>query len=257
MNNNLRNFEKNTKQYQLYKKMYINQDLNFVKKKLAQYSNFKKKWTMSQVFEMLDTFIDVSDPDVNMPNSFHAIQTAERCRREQPSNFDLQITCLIHDFGKILFKFKEQQFCIVGDTYIVGYPFPKSIVFYNLLKNNKNFKKYTKTKNIYKSKCGLDNVLISFGHDEYLYRVLKFNKENHKLSNKYLNIIRFHSLYPWHSGNAYKELMTEKDKDTLKNVLEFNNYDLYSKSDELIITHEIKEYYNNLLKLYFPKPLFW
>ena len=29
---------------------------------------------------------------------------------------------------------------------------------------------------MYEPGCGLDNVLISWGHDEYLYRVLKHNK---------------------------------------------------------------------------------
>ena len=104
---------------------------------------------------------------------------------------------------------------------------------------------------IYEKGCGLENLNISFGHDEYLYMVLKQNKSKHKLSDKYLDIIRYHSLYPWHSKGEYRELMNNKDYETLKNVNEFNKFDLYSKEDDAIITDDIIDYYKNLLKEYF------
>ena len=66
---NLRNFKENTKQYLLYKKIYENQDLDFVKTKIKKYSKFNKNLHMIEVFKMLNTFIDESDPDINLPNS--------------------------------------------------------------------------------------------------------------------------------------------------------------------------------------------
>ena len=40
-------------------------------------------------------------------------------------------------------------------------------------KHNRIFFLYYSTKlGIYKEHCGLDNVTLSWGHDEYLYRVL-------------------------------------------------------------------------------------
>lgn len=41
---------------------------------------------------------------------------------------------------------------------------------------------------MYKPHCGLDNVTLSWGHDEYLYRVLKHNKT--KLPDSALCMIR-------------------------------------------------------------------
>ena len=85
---------------------------------------------------MLDDFVDPSDPDVDLPNSIHAYQTAERIRRKRPLQEQLQLTGLIHDLGKVLFKFGEESHVVVGDTYAVGCPFPKSIVYYETMKRN-------------------------------------------------------------------------------------------------------------------------
>ena len=51
--------------------------------------------------------------------------------------------------------------------------------------------------------------------------------------------------------------MNEKDRDTLKNVLDFNSFDLYSKEDPIEITEEVKEYYDKLLDEYFEGDLSW
>lgn len=60
---------------------------------------------------------------------------------------------------------------------------------------------------------------MSWGHDEYLYRMLVHNKA--KLPPHALAMIRFHSFYPWHTSNDYEHLMTEKDEETKKWVLKF------------------------------------
>lgn len=67
---------------------------------------------------------------------------------------------------------------------------------------------------MYKPNCGITNLLMSWGHDEYLYHVLKHNKCT--LPEKGLNIIRYHSFYPWHSGREYTYFEEPADKDILK-----------------------------------------
>ena len=115
---------------------------------------------------------------------------------------------------------------------------------------------YSTKYGIYKPGCGLDKLEISFGHDEYLYNVLKNN--THGLEERYWDIIRFHSFYPWHTGGDYYYFMNEKDKETLKDIVKFNSFDLYSKEDEVFqLTDEIKNYYDNLLDKYFPQKLKW
>ena len=254
---NLRIYEENTPQYHFYNEMHKNQTLDYVmmmKDKYLKLNN--KRMSIKKVLCMMDTFLDPSDPDLDSENSIHAYQTAEKIRKKYPENKELQIIGLIHDLGKVLFDFGEPNWAIVGDTYVVGCKFPKSIIYYDTLKDNPDFGKYDKL-GIYDYGCGLDKLNITFGHDEYLYQVLKQNN-NHKISDKYLNIIRYHSLYPWHTGGDYYCFMKEKDKQILKDVLMFNNFDLYSKKDkDFRITEDIKSYYNNLLNEFFPKELQW
>ena len=142
--------------------------------------------------------------------------------------------------GKVLFSFGEPSWLVVGDTYVLGCKFPESIVYYDTLKKHFDYLKYDKN-GIYEEGCGLDKLVLSYGHDEYLYNVLKGNK-NHRISDRYLDVIRYHSFYPWHTEGEYKQFMNEKDEEILRDVLEFNNFDLYSKEDDIeVITPEIKQ----------------
>lgn len=72
---------------------------------------------------------------------------------------------------------------------------------------------------MYKENCGLENVLLSWGHDEYLYHMLKHNKST--LPKEALAMIRFHSFYPWHTGGDYQHLTNEKDEEMKEWVLKF------------------------------------
>ena len=121
---------------------------------------------------------------------------------------------MIHDFGKILHKWGNDedgtsigtQFSLVGDTFIVGCAYPETLVypeFNNLVKNEFD------SLGVYSPKCGLDNCLVSYGHDEYLYQVLKLSGT--KLPPPALQIIRYHSLYAWHREDSYSQLESEED----------------------------------------------
>ena len=255
-NNSLRTYQKDTPQYKLYSEMYKNQTLDFTKRKRSEYSKLNKtKMSIKKALLLLNDFVDPSDPDLDIENSIHSYQTAERIRKHYPDNKEFQIIGLIHDLGKVLYLFKEPNWMVVGDTYALGCEFPKSIVYYESLKYSPEYNKYDKY-GIYSKNCGIDNLWLSFGHDEYLYTVLKGNK-NHKISQKYMDVIRYHSFYPWHSSGEYKHLMNEKDEKTLQNVLEFNTFDLYSKNDSVIITDDTKKYYDRLLDEYFEGELNW
>ena len=115
---------------------------------------------------------------------------------------------------------------IVGDTIITGALIPFDIVLpeYNKLNSDHQNKL-----SLYENKCGLDNCMISFGHDEYLYKLIMANP--HSLPEEALYIIRYHSLYAMHSGNGYDYLLSDKDQKIIPVVQEFNKYDLYTKDD--------------------------
>ena len=252
----LRTYDVDTKQCEFYKEMYRFQDLKFVIDMKNKYETLDNiKMTMDKALSLLDSFVDPSDPDLDEPNSIHAYQTAERIRKMYPNNKEYQIIGLIHDLGKVLFTFNEPDYAVVGDTFVVGCKLPKSIVFYDCIEEHSD--KNNTENGIYKVGCGLDNLYLSFGHDEYLYQVLKQNKGKHKLSEKFWDIIRYHSFYPWHRESEYSQFMDYKDHNTLKNVNEFNQFDLYSKEDDIHISSDVKKYYDNLLNEFFFGELQW
>lgn len=72
---------------------------------------------------------------------------------------------------------------------------------------------------MYKPNCGLSNVMMSYGHDEYLYQTLVRNGST--LPQPGLYIVRFHSFYPWHTGKAYDYLCTDQDREMLPWIREF------------------------------------
>ena len=257
----LRDYTDKEPQFRFYMEQHANQTYDFVKSKLDEYQTVQHtQMKMSKALQLMDLFVDPSDPDVSSANSIHAYQTAERVRAEHPDDEEMQICGLIHDLGKVLFSFGEPAWAVVGDTFVVGCEFPKSIVYYeDTMHENPDYYHpiYSSKYGVYAPNCGIENVLLSFGHDEYLYRVLQSNS-NHLLSKRYQQIIRFHSCYPWHTGNAYSHLEQSSDSDLKQLVLEFNKYDLYSKQDtEFVLTREIRHYYKALLEKYFPEPLNW
>ncbi|MCH9614874.1 MAG: hypothetical protein SP1CHLAM54_00890 [Chlamydiia bacterium] len=196
-----------------------------------------------EVLDLLDTLIDESDPDINLPQSYHAYQTAEMMRQDGQPDW-LILTGFIHDLGKLLAYFGEPQWAVVGDTYPLGHPYSQKIVLSEFLPAD--------PPSIYTDQCGLDNVHMTWGHDEYLYQVLK-----PYLPEEALFIIRFHSFYSLHREGEYLHLLSERDKELLPYLHLFNKYDLYSKDDEPLNTAELRPYYEALVDTFLPRTILW
>ena len=214
--------------------------------------------SIAEVMNKIRRFVDLSDPDVELPNHQHALQTAESIRNANLPDW-LQLVGLIHDFGKIIFENGtaedgtsiDTQWSIVGDTFVVGCPLPDTIVYPEF--NELHPDKYDTQCGIYTPGCGLDECMISYGHDEYLYRVLAMSETN--LPNIALKIVRYHSLYAWHDMGAYTELENEEDRLLKGWVKIFNQHDLYSKKRALVDEQKVWSHYDMLEKKYLPKGL--
>lgn len=96
--------------------------------------------------------------------------------------------------------------------------------------------------------CGLKHIMLSFAHEEYMYEVVE---RESTLPQAALDMIRYHSFYPWHREGAYRHLCSEEDEDALANVLAFNPYDLYSKSDSPPDPIALQPFYESLINKYF------
>lgn len=240
--------------YKTYKEMHTNQTVDFVREKNAHWCKFDKfKSGMLDALDLLNSFVDESDLDIAIPNAVHGYQTAERIRKCHPDKDWLHLVGLIHDVGKVMALYGEPQWCVVGDTFPVGCAVAPSVVLADsTFGDNPDLKnpKYNTLHGRYAPHCGLDSVILSWGHDEYLYRVLR--NHNCSLPQPAFDMIRYHSFYPWHSGGDYKHLCNKKDEDTLPWIQLFNKFDLYTKQEDVPNVEELRPYYQGLVDKYCP-----
>ena len=251
-----RNYEANARPSvrEFYRLNHHHQTHDFVRSKRNEFLPLnRRKMSIWEALEYLNTLVDDSDPDTDLTQLDHLLQTAEQIRHDGHPRWFI-LTGLIHDLGKILCLYGEAQWAVVGDTFPVGCAWSDKIVFHEFFADNpdRHQSQYQTRNGIYEEGAGLDTVMMSWGHDEYLYHVVK-----DYLPPEALYMIRYHSFYPAHRDGAYGHLMNEKDRDLFKWVRAFNPYDLYTKSHERPNFKELRPFYDNLIGEYFPATLRW
>src|SRR6185369_17791938 len=87
---------------EFYRLNHQYQSYDFVKEKTKDFLQFNRKaMPVWQAMEFLNTLVDDSDPDIELDQLQHLLQTAEAIRRDgHPDWFVL--TGFIHDMGKVL-----------------------------------------------------------------------------------------------------------------------------------------------------------
>ncbi|KAH9811767.1 inositol oxygenase [Melampsora americana] len=204
----------------------------------------KRKMRMFEALDLLDGLVDQSDPDMELGQLDHLLQTAEAIRRDGKPDW-MQVVGLIHDLGKLMHLFRPEgeesrQWDVVGDTFVVGAKFSDKIIYPDTFSKNPDWNDpvYSSEYGVYEPNCGMENVLLSWGHDEYLYNVLKDK-----------------CLLPKEEMEHYRQFMKEGDQKLLEAVIEFNPYDLYSKSTIRPDPVKLRPYYQSILEKYFPEPI--
>jgi inositol oxygenase len=266
---NFRDYEKGetiTRVRENYRKMRTNQTVDYVQRMRSKYLSFEKPMHIWDAMEKLNVFVDLSDPDMNLPNLHHLIQTAEGMRADNRPDW-MQLVGLIHDLGKCMFLWGEdedgtsmtEQWGLVGDIFLVGCQFPETLVYSEFNNANPDMQdsRYNTELGMYTKGYGLDNALKAWGHDEYFFQVLSNHKEN-SIPKEGMTMIRYHSFYPWHTGGSYMSIMAEEEKPYLDWVKDFNQYDLYTKRPETYTLDDIKGYYLPIIEKYLGKgPVYW
>ncbi len=237
-----------------YRINHTKQTLAFVLAQKAKYYPLNHlKAGAWEMLERLNTLRDESDPDTQLPQIQHALQTAEAARRAHKPEWFILIA-LIHDLGKALTLFGEPQWAVVGDTFPVGCRFSYKNIFHEFFAYNTDseVEKYQSECGIYEPLCGLSAVHFSWGHDEYLYQVVRpyFQAEA-------LAIIRYHSAYVIHQEDAYWHLSSPRDTELMPWVREFQKFDLYPKGAEPVDVEAVRPYYQDLIAKYLPPVLAW
>ncbi|XP_050537220.1 inositol oxygenase-like [Daktulosphaira vitifoliae] len=226
----------------------------------------KDKWckfntynfTIMEALDIIDTVNDASAfADISNHNKMHAYQVAECLRKNHPREDWLHLVGLIHDLGKVMLLSGEEPWKVVGNTFPVGCPFSTHIVYPEALQDNPDANNvlYNTKPGMYENNIGLDKVLMSWSHDEYLYHVLM----NHKQSNipkEGLFAIRYHSCAPLHSYTDYDYLCTQEDLDMKYWIQQLNLCDKFDKHSEINID-DIQPYYETLVQKYVPENLEW
>lgn len=239
---------------EIYRLNHRHQTLDFVLAKKREYLPLaRRRMGVWEAMEYLNTLVDDSDPDTDLSQIEHLMQTAEAIRADGHPRWFI-LTGLIHDLGKILCLFGEPQWAVVGDTFPVGCRFSEKIVFPEFFADSpdQHNPEYQSEYGIYDPGCGLERVHLSWGHDEYLYQVIKAY-----LPEPAQYMIRYHSFYSGHREGAYDHLMNDRDRQMFEWVRRFNLYDLYSKDARRPNVAALRPFYEDLIDQFFPPIIAW
>ena len=237
---------------EFYRLNHTYQSYDFVMQKEKEFLGFsKKEMPIWKAFDFLNELVDDSDPDTDLDQMQHLLQTSEAIRRDGHPDW-MVLVGLVHDMGKVLCLFGEPQWSVVGDTFPVGCAYSDKIVFPEFFTANPDYQHpiYSTRYGVYEPNCGLDKVHLSWGHDEYVYHMMK-----DYLPEEGLYMLRYHSFYAQHREHAYDHLMSEHDHAMFKWVKLFNPYDLYSKNPNQRSWQELRPYSENLVAKYLPATL--
>jgi inositol oxygenase len=237
---------------EFYRLNHQYQTFDFVQQKKAEFLSFdKKEMSVWDAFQFLNQLVDDSDPDTDLDQFQHLLQTSEAIRADGHPDW-MVLAGLFHDMGKVLCLFGEPQWAVVGDTFPVGCAWSDKIVYPEFFSENPDAQneQYQTRYGVYSPGCGLRNVQLSWGHDEYVYHMMK-----DYLPEPALYMLRYHSFYSQHREHGYDHLMDDHDREMFKWVKLFNPYDLYSKNPTPPDWTQLRPYYEDLVAKYLPETL--
>jgi inositol oxygenase len=195
--------------------------------------------TMREAMDYYNDIVDESDPDMDSePQILHAIQCAIGAKAAGLPEWAI-VVGFIHDVGKLLVKLGLRQPFVVGDQWPVGCAPSAQIVCSNFFPENPDTRHpvYGTRLGMYEEGCGLDRLVMAFGHDEYLYRVLLdgVKEGGSTLPLEALHPVRYHSAYVIHTAGEYDYFLTDHDRAWMPLLHMFRDHvDLYTKRGETV-----------------------
>src|SRR5919206_1905355 len=140
---------------EFYRLNHTYQTYDFVMQKREEFLKFdKKEMPVWNAFEFLNQLVDDSDPDTDLDQFQHLLQTSEAIRADGHPDW-MVLVGLFHDMGKVLCLFGEPQWAVVGDTFPVGCAYSDKIVYPEFFKNNPDYhnEQYNTKYGVYEPNC--------------------------------------------------------------------------------------------------------
>ncbi|POM59300.1 Inositol oxygenase [Phytophthora palmivora] len=164
--------------------------------------------------------------------------------------------CWTDDNNAVLRSISAQEWMTKNSTWVVGERIPTSIEFADLNDLNSDHCNAEKGGGSTAKHCGLENVMLPWTPDEYLYRVLRHNKT--ALPAEALDAVRFWSFKTWYEQDNYDDLCAPQDMDTKEWISSLDKVACVPENivDEVIIDDELP-YYLQLANKYLPDTLQW
>ncbi|KAJ7447749.1 DUF706-domain-containing protein [Mycena galericulata] len=192
----------------------------------------KRIW---EAMEKFNTLIDDSDPDTDLSQIEHLLQTAEAIRRDgKPDRMQVtgggqwDVVGVSYEH-----RFDKPGLIFLAGYFVIGCAFSNKTVLPESFAGNPDSQDavYSTEYRIYNPNCGLENVMLSWDHDEY----------------EGLATIRYHSFYPTARART-PHLTNASDEKALA----------AARSDEAVDPGAPKPYYEHfLLSSYLDRCEFW
>jgi len=175
---------------------------------------------MWDLLTMLGQCFDPTDRTLGCVSQLtHALQVADSMERAGVTDPDLVVAALVHDLGKLMLLTGEDPANVVGRSDPIGW---------------------------HPSRCGLDQCVRQWNHDQIGYLRLKDEVPDHLAW-----LIRYHSIGP----DRYWRFMDDRDLNYATRYLRtFMAHDMDSKSKSHIPVHRL-DAYRDRIESYFPRPI--
>src|SRR3954469_3750476 len=145
---------------EFYRQNHREQTFDFVKRKRAEFLALNhRQMSIFEALEFLNTLVDDSDPDIELDQLQHLLQTSEAIRANGHEDWFVLVG-LVHDLGKVLCLYGEPQWAVVGDTFPVGCAFSERVVYPELFADNPDSRdpELRSRCGVYAEGCGLRAV---------------------------------------------------------------------------------------------------
>uniref|UniRef100_K3X733 Inositol oxygenase n=1 Tax=Globisporangium ultimum (strain ATCC 200006 / CBS 805.95 / DAOM BR144) TaxID=431595 RepID=K3X733_GLOUD len=164
--------------------------------------------------------------------------------------------CWTDEDNEVLRSVSAHEWLVKSSTWVVGVSIPDCVGYPELNELNSDHCNSIKSNGSTQMQSGMDGVVLPWTPDEYLFRVLEFNKST--LPTEALHAIRFWSLKAWHEHDQYDELCAPHDFETREWLHSLGMY--ASVSDDAmknIVPDKLMPHYLSLAEKYLPAVLQW